>query len=755
MKFIDKIKLKISHMLSKSSASWDSVFLRNLDLDLESDIQRDPFSKSSIVYTCITTTMRAISQIPLIIMEKANDGNKRKFFSSFRSFNNINVKQYEDRKYITSSNGFKILIDDKSNIYTPVSENNPWQILFDKPNYLMSQSQFIQYIIGYLMLDGNSWILGYPWQPSIEPLALWPIKKDFIEDIKDQHHNLVGWKYRPEGQFGQEKITVFLDERIGHVKFFNPNNLIYGFRPLEAGKISLASDYKAAKYNDKFFENGASLQGTFETDQFWSQPQIDAFKTNWKQKYAGYKRAFESAFLHGGLKYKPISLSQTDMQYIDLRKWTRDEILQILGMKKGVISVTEDLNYATFSGQKKEWWQSTNYPIMKMLENVLNANILVNTPYKVFFDISQVKALQEDLEQKIKSAKELWTFGMPFDVINEKLELGFPSFPGSNVGYLPYSLAPTTFISEPEIEEDTEEGKALITVDPYNITKRLSEPLKRKKTFKFKKDSIEDVNFAIWENYATKAWKSVDRKGRALERGYRKKVERVFFEMRKATLQILNGDKKSKDTRDDRLAAIHAYNFKVEKRLLRKYSEGYYKDASLQGAESLAGEVGIELTFDLDSPIAVDYVKRKKTKIVRVVGTAKRRVERTIKNGIENDLSMNEIIDQVKITYNSITSHAATVARTEIFGALNFGRSTQMKDSSYKKKTWFTANDERVRGNDSSDEFDHTVMHGVSINMKDNWIVGGEELQYPGDDSGSAGNIINDRCIETVDINSL
>ena len=50
--------------------------------------------------------------------------------------------------------------------------------------------------------------------------------------------------------------------------------------PLEAGSIAVSTDYKAAKYNQIFFEKGASLAGVFQTDARLNPKQIERFIIN-------------------------------------------------------------------------------------------------------------------------------------------------------------------------------------------------------------------------------------------------------------------------------------------------------------------------------------------------------------------------------------------------------------------------------------------------------------------------------------------
>jgi uncharacterized protein with gpF-like domain len=61
------------------------------------------------------------------------------------------------------------------------------------------------------------------------------------------------------------------------------------------------------------------------------------------------------------------------------------------------------------------------------------------------------------------------------------------------------------------------------------------------------------------------------------------------------------------------------------------------------------------------------------------------------------------------------------------------------------RKEWVSAQDERTRTS-PPDEFDHIEADGQVVDMNEAFTVGGEQMMFPGDPGGSAGNIINCRC---------
>jgi uncharacterized protein with gpF-like domain len=60
-------------------------------------------------------------------------------------------------------------------------------------------------------------------------------------------------------------------------------------------------------------------------------------------------------------------------------------------------------------------------------------------------------------------------------------------------------------------------------------------------------------------------------------------------------------------------------------------------------------------------------------------------------------------------------------------------------------RTWTTVGDDKVRDA-------HAEAEGQTISMSESYSVGGEDLQYPGDPSGSPANTYNCRCGEDYSI---
>lgn len=87
-------------------------------------------------------------------------------------------------------------------------------------------------------------------------------------------------------------------------------------------------------------------------------------------------------------------------------------------------------------------------------------------------------------------------------------------------------------------------------------------------------------------------------------------------------------------------------------------------------------------------------------------------------------------------------SNAKRIVRTESVNAANYATNQSAIDVFGKnnlQKEWIATIDNRVR-------IEHIEANGQVVEMSENFMVGGEQLRYPGDSSGSAWNVINCRC---------
>jgi hypothetical protein len=142
----------------------------------------------------------------------------------------------------------------------------------------------------------------------------------------------------------------------------------------------------------------------------------------------------------------------------------------------------------------------------------------------------------------------------------------------------------------------------------------------------------------------------------------------------------------------------------------------------------------------------VEYIKiYGATKVTEITSTTVNHIKEAINKGIDEGLGVAGTAREIRKSAPEISKiRSNTIARTEIHQASNTANVQIMKETANELgiemvKEWVSPHDERVRET-------HAEADGQQVGMNENFIVGGEELAYPGDPNGSAENVINCRC---------
>jgi len=685
-------KLRVTANVVKSGAGWDAIFLKNLQMPQGDDVLTDPYYKSDLVYVCISTTAKAIAQVPLTVVTK------------------------------------------KGKDWIRVEDRDPLQQLLDKPNTVNPTSfDFISTVISQLLLNGHVFLLPFP-PGSKQYTALWVIPKPAMSPVvSESTGQLEGWLYKPKQE--RKGIPLTVDE-VASIKFFNPKDPFIGMAPIEAGRIPVRTEYKLGIYNERFFDEGAVPGGILSSENRINDSQFERIVKQFEDKHKGFQQGHRLAILDNGLKFTQTGLSQKDMMFPELKKMNREAILQIFGMKKVVVSVTDDLNFATAKTERKEWWQGTNLPLMGMIETALTAVIFKNDlEHKIIFDISNVEALHEDFKDKVDTGDKLFKMGFAANEINARLQLGFDSKPWRNFWYVPSNTVKV-------LKDGTIEmfGVNPALPPPVNSPKPPEPENPEEENPEEEADKPKAIEYKGFtdneEEQAGIRWREIMAGAELIQWEFESKVRRVFFDMRKKTLKLLN----IKAVKD-----VESEEFLDEKKNLISFTVPIYEKALRYGAETLVAEINIGLSFNLNDPQVIYYLTNAPLKLTRVVDTIKEDVRKQLIAGVTANETTQQIGDRLRGLFAGATRRAMTIANTEVGRALNYARSMEMRNAPYTTKIWFTALDERVR-------LTHRAMHGQRILIGQSWILGsGSTLRFPGDPMGAASETINCRCIELID----
>ena len=123
--------------------------------------------------------------------------------------------------------------------------------------------------------------------------------------------------------------------------------------------------------------------------------------------------------------------------------------------------------------------------------------------------------------------------------------------------------------------------------------------------------------------------------------------------------------------------------------------------------------------------------------------TTKADVLAQLSEGLNNGEGIDQLAERLQGLFeDTYKSRRQTIARTEVISANNKASLEAAKQAGMTTKAWLAALDERTR------EW-HAAADGQTVNMDDQFTVGGELMDAPGDPNASAENLINCRCTLT------
>lgn len=319
-----------------------------------------------------------------------------------------------------------------------VDDSHELNRLLHQPNERMSWEELISLTVTQLDLSGNAF-----WHEvklsSGRVQEVWPIAPWRVAIIPSATGLTVG------GYTLTDTSQTIAAGDMVHIRYTNPDGGWYGQSPLQAVGKAVDVDNAAAAWQKVSMQNRGVPDGVFQADDPHMTPeQFEQAEKAVKEKYAQLGSARQPWILNQ-FKWVPMSLTPAEVDFIETRNLTRKEICAVYGVPEAMIVGMGDANRASAETVRRTFWLDTIIPLLDELANTLTKDLAreFGADIRLNYDVSSVPALQDNQAEKMEVAKALHSMGVPFNVINEKLELGFDDVEGGDVGYLPSSLLPT------------------------------------------------------------------------------------------------------------------------------------------------------------------------------------------------------------------------------------------------------------------------------------------------------------------------
>jgi HK97 family phage portal protein len=282
-------------------------------------------------------------------------------------------------------------------------EDHPILDLLLSPNPHDSLYSFIYKIDLFLELTGDSYVLIERNEAGI-PIALYVLYSQYI-NIQYDCTGVTGYTYGISDRRFQYR---YAPEDIIHFRFFDPDDVYYGISPLEASARSYGLIKSMDTYEEAINRNMGVPSGILNyKDRVIHEKQREDAEKKWQQKFASVGRAGKLLVTGTEVNYQDIGISPRDMQFLDGRKWSREDILSCYGVPQALL-LTDDVNRSNMITASINYYHNTIRPRCKLISETLTRELI----HQNGLDGSSLfvvlhKDSPQDIELKLKEMKLL------------------------------------------------------------------------------------------------------------------------------------------------------------------------------------------------------------------------------------------------------------------------------------------------------------------------------------------------------------
>lgn len=284
----------------------------------------------------------------------------------------------------------------------------------EQPNQGADRTQFLTQILTSLLLDGNAYLLAFPFVSAPQRLEI--IHPDDVQIREEQGVSV----YYLKGRRWSDPDSLL------HLRGITLPGQIKGLSPVESARQALGLGLAAQEFGARFFGSGQNLSGVIEVPGEMTQDQAALIRQKWARDHSGMRNAHEPGVLVGGASWKPISVTPEQAQFLDTRRFSATEIAaQMFLVDPTLLGIASSGQSLTYANLEQRGIHLAQYTLMRWIVRLERAfSMMLPRPQYVKFNVNGLQ--RADLKTRYE-AYQIGLAGAPFltpDEARSKEELG-------------------------------------------------------------------------------------------------------------------------------------------------------------------------------------------------------------------------------------------------------------------------------------------------------------------------------------------
>ena len=260
-----------------------------------------------------------------------------------------------------------------------IVEKHPLALAFASPHPQMTRTQFMKSIVKWIELVGTAPIRVYK-EGSVIRFGL--VNPNRIRAVIPKSDDLIfsGFEvdisgtgtFQPSGDYNLESIVI--------PRYTDPSNLGKGVGTLLSAALAVDQDNAQSTWNVNLMGNKGRVDDVFLTDQQLDKTQGDTLTQRIWEKIRGNagRKVGKPLVISNGLKYQRMGLTPQEVDFINSRKFNREEIFGIFGVPVQLGGSEAASTFSNFSAAMRVLWEGKVFDVLNTVRDELNLFFINN-----------------------------------------------------------------------------------------------------------------------------------------------------------------------------------------------------------------------------------------------------------------------------------------------------------------------------------------------------------------------------------------
>jgi len=209
---------------------------------------------------------------------------------------------------------------------------------------------------------------------------------------------------RPNEEIPEDDVVPFRE--------YNPDGTMRGLSRLEALRSTLMNEDSSRRATESWWKRMGRPSFAFKVDGKLNPTAKERLREQFEQQYAGSSNAGGVIVLENGTDVTPLQLTAEEMQYIESRRFSREEVCTVFDMPPAALQIMDRATFSNITENMRSVYRDTMAPHVEEFESVLDRHVGAEFNGDKYARFAVDEVLRGDFEKRALAHAQLVQSGI-------------------------------------------------------------------------------------------------------------------------------------------------------------------------------------------------------------------------------------------------------------------------------------------------------------------------------------------------------